>query len=676
MTPPSISRTAKKRDLKEKIVSIYENLLKHQAKSNLVVDLVNNEAYWDEFFLLRANPKAMIDLLVELNYEELIESKNLINLLFTQSAITLNCDNYIRIANALVTLLTLSRTILGSTKIKVENQLDILIGKSDLEIKINLVSSKLYTLLVEDNPQSIKLLVLKLYITFLTGYDDIKSNPFAENFMSDKLFDAFMSILASPAARQAYGYQTLLLITILINHRKNKVVNPFTVRLSIVDNEVVLNGYAQVISHSFIEFIKKFYDKKEENTNTGLLSSLTSMVGNMFVPEEEAVEDIGLEPDDGILMGYYGIVHLNRNFITQLAHISAECYGDSGSSNLSNNSSTNELSIPSNLLVIFFEFCSIVMLQTKDEENFDTSRLCLLILTCISEDQCANAIMHDLNIVYKVNLHRLPMRHRKVADEGNKLSRPLAYSVLDLMVEFISTHLRKNFLCELYTLCIGVIHRLLCYQKKCKIRFNYSWRNLWYSLVNLLKFLVNHEAELIKKFSILRLANQIVNIFNLFITFGDTFLPSLQSYDDLHYEIIRMHNVFDNLYSVAIKYSSMEGSSPCKNHATRLASSLINIKAIINHFNSKIEAWSIANQVASLTEDQVLEVVRNNYDSLTLILQDGLDQYENYASDKVCEITFFSQMIKKVIMKSRANQLDFTVQDQQTLMQDILTLNS
>lgn len=126
----------------------------------------------------------------------------------------------------------------------------------------------------------------------------------------------------------------------------------------------------------------------------------------------------------------------------------------------------------------------------------------------------------------------------------------------------------------------------------------------------------------------------------------------------------------------AIKYSSMEGSSPCKNHATRLASSLINIKAIINHFNSKIEAWSIANQVASLTEDQVLEVVRNNYDSLTLILQDGLDQYENYASDKVCEITFFSQMIKKVIMKSRANQLDFTVQDQQTLMQDILTLNS
>ena len=160
-------KPVKKRDFKEKIVQIYENLLKSQSKCNLVVGLVNNEAYWNEFFLLRANPKSLVDLLTELNYDELIESKNLINLLFTQSAITLNCDNYIRIANSLVTLLTLSRTILGSTKVKVENQLDILIGKNDLDLKLDLISSKLYALLVVDNPVSIKSLVLKLYLAFL-----------------------------------------------------------------------------------------------------------------------------------------------------------------------------------------------------------------------------------------------------------------------------------------------------------------------------------------------------------------------------------------------------------------------------------------------------------------------------------------------------------------------------
>lgn len=142
------------------------------------------------------------------------------------------------------------------------------------------------------------------------------------------------------------------------------------------------------------------------------------------------------------------------------------------------------------------------------------------------------------------------MRHRKVSDESYRSLRPLAYSVLDLMVEFISTHLTKNLLCELYVFATGVIHRLLCYQKKFKIRFNYAWRELWYALISLLKFVVNNESDLIKKFNILSLANYVVNIFNLFITFGDTFLPSPQAYDDLYYEIIRMHQVFDNLYSL------------------------------------------------------------------------------------------------------------------------------
>ena len=43
---------------------------------------------------------------------------------------------------------------------------------------------------------------------------------------------------------------------------------------------------------------------------------------------------------------------------------------------------------------------------------------------------------------------------------------------------------------------------------------------------------------------------QVVNIFNLFITYGDTFLPSPTSYDELYYEIIRVHQIFDNLYSM------------------------------------------------------------------------------------------------------------------------------
>ena len=50
---------------------------------------------------------------------------------------------------------------------------------------------------------------------------------------------------------------------------------------------------------------------------------------------------------------------------------------------------------------------------------------------------------------------------------------------------------------------------------------------------------------------------QIVNLFNLFITYGDTFLPSPTSYDELYYEMIRMHHVFESLYAMG-KHAVLE----------------------------------------------------------------------------------------------------------------------
>ena len=44
---------------------------------------------------------------------------------------------------------------------------------------------------------------------------------------------------------------------------------------------------------------------------------------------------------------------------------------------------------------------------------------------------------------------------------------------------------------------------------------------------------------------------------------------------------------------------------------------------------------------------KVLEVVRNNYDTLTLKLQDNLDHYEKY-SERPKESAFFTQLVRRV----------------------------
>jgi hypothetical protein len=55
--------------------------------------------------------------------------------------------------------------------------------------------------------------------------------------------------------------------------------------------------------------------------------------------------------------------------------------------------------------------------------------------------------------------------------------------------------------------------------------------------------------------------------------------------------------------------------------ANKLTTSLINIRAIISHFGPKIDAWSAVHREQTLSPENVLAVVRDNYDTLTLKLQ-------------------------------------------------------
>jgi hypothetical protein len=46
---------------------------------------------------------------------------------------------------------------------------------------------------------------------------------------------------------------------------------------------------------------------------------------------------------------------------------------------------------------------------------------------------------------------------------------------------------------------IGIVQRLMCYQKKYRIRLDYNWQNLWTSLISTLKFVLSYESTLMSK---------------------------------------------------------------------------------------------------------------------------------------------------------------------------------
>ncbi|KAG1662866.1 Armadillo-like helical domain-containing protein 3 [Nymphon striatum] len=609
-----MGKTAAKKAFKEKIILSYDKFFKGENPS------VGNPDFWNELFLLKANVSYIENEFDKLSGDQVLAIKENINLIFYHCVKALEDDRQIRVVNAIQTLCALVRGVYKKTnKDYGFDIINVLVGFDSAE---NVMQST----------------------------DNVSQNTMLEYIMMNSLFETIVKLLVDSQSRIHHGSNAVLLLTILVNYRKYESANPYIVNLSILDNELALNGYGQVVSAALADFNRKYCSLRTEPTNSGFFSTITNMVGNMFVSDESGnIPKVNMRINDAILLALYEAIHLNRNFITTLTH-----------------SQTSASCPPSPVLA-----STLTGDGTQNESSVNNTKLAFIILTCIAEDQYANSLMHDVNMVFRVKLHKMPMRHRKTAVTTVSSAEPLACAVLNLMVEFVISHMKKNFPIDLFVRCLGVIHRILCYQKRCRVRLNYEWKELWSSLINLLKFLLAHETHLVKKCNIFQVSDQIINILNLFITFGDTFLPKPTIYDALYYEIIRIHIVFDNLYSMALRYSTNDGEY--KGTASKLTNSLVNIRAIINHFSPKIDKWSTENQQATLTESQVLEVVQSNYDTLTLKLHDNLDQYERY-SEKPKEVQFFTQLIRSVVSDFRKN-LCFTSLEQQSVLQEFSSIS-
>uniref|UniRef100_A0A671S946 UPF0668 protein C10orf76 homolog n=1 Tax=Sinocyclocheilus anshuiensis TaxID=1608454 RepID=A0A671S946_9TELE len=637
--------SSSKKPLKEKVVLMYEEIFAKEDPTK------NNPRFWDELFLMKVNLEYLEGKLESLDGDEVVKIKDNVNSLFHHCVQALAEEHQIKVVNAL----QVKSCFLFNIK-----KMNLFFYFFMSITNIFELMESLDSLLCGDGSESLKSLCLKLLLCLVTVTDNISQNTILEYVMINSIFEAILQILSEVSSRAQHGYDAVVLLALLVNYRKYESVNPYIVKLSIVDDEPTLDGMGMVIHHALAEYNRQYKDKEEENQG-GFFSTLTSMVGSMFIADAD--EKLSVQTNEAILLALYEAVHLNRNFITVLAQSHPEI--DIATTpavpvpaspltplvlkyhSLTLMSNPHDLlsSLPldpnlqtSNLLITFLKYSSIVMQDTKDEHRLNSARLCLIILTCIAEDQYADAFLHDDNMNFRVNLHRMPMRHRKKAADKSIPSRPLVCAVLDLMVEFIVTHMMKEFPMDLYVRCVQIIHKLICYQKKCRVRVHYTWRDFWSGMI--LRCVSEQNTGAVCHSVFL----YIVNILYIYIY--------IYSYDELYYEIIRMHQVFDNLYCMVLRVSTNAGQ--WKEPASKVTQALVNVRAIINHFNPKIESYAAVNHISQLSEDQVLEVVRSNYDTLTLKLQDGLDQFERY-SEQPREAGFFKELVRSISLNVRKN---------------------
>uniref|UniRef100_A0A2M3Z189 Armadillo-like helical domain-containing protein n=1 Tax=Anopheles braziliensis TaxID=58242 RepID=A0A2M3Z189_9DIPT len=656
---------------KEKVVHIYEMMcrgddLKRQGERQ----------FWEEFFLLQPNMDALESEMIKLNSDQYVVAKSNILQLFGECINMLSSNSPKRISNALQTICVYihvltrkqSLSLINSAAAAETNGLAIgpgtpttFISVCDIDEELRTLLSRLNEIMLcDDVADSPKDLCLKILLIIATGMDNVNENQLIEFIIGQNFFEAFKKVLSDSSLRGSHGHDIVTLLTVLVNYRKHESSNPYIVELSLLADELALNGYGQVISCVLTMFCKQhLLNLAEIPSSSSWFSSLSNIVGNMFISEELCYRSQQIRANNALLLALYEAIHLNRNFITTLAHTQADSTPPSPCNTLNANEGTPDLSsaaiidashYSTNLFVALFQYCSIVMQDHKSELSAINLKLCLLILTCIAEDQYANSMMHDTNLTFKVSLHRAHMRHRKLASEKMSKPQPLATTLLDLLVEFIVSHLLKKFPIELYLLCIGIIHRIIVYQKRCRVRLAYQWKELWTAMISLLKFLIYQEQNLIKRCNFFELALQVVNILNLFITYGDTFLATTNSYDELYYELNREEKVFCELHALVLRYTTMQDCE-YKEDVIRLLNALSNILAIIKHFQFKIKEWLASQSLSTPTEQQILEQIQKNYD-LTLKLQDSLDHYERY-SERPKHVLFFANLVKEVMTDTR-----------------------
>lgn len=658
--------TEGKKPLKEKILLHYDTLFKPQGDDASL----DNPTFWEEFFLLKVHAEYIEKKFESLTAKEILPMKERLNYLFDKCLEYIQCDQPVRVINALQTMSCLFR---GIHTVEVGDhgfdRIDLLIGFDMAETSMQVLLRCLTAGLTNDHYNTIlKSVILQLLLVIATGTENISQNTFVEYLMTnEELYDTLLELLSDPVARSRLGSDTVLLLALMVNYRKYEGVNPFIMRLSVLDNELALSCLGSIISSAFATFNKQFVAKQEETKSSGLFSTITNMVGSMFIGDSDEQKQM-IKSNEAVLLALYEAIHLNRNFISVLthSHTDATLVGTPPPTP----GGTDDESIPSqpatptpesaadvattrNVLSTFLQYTSIVMQDTKLKRNISSTKLCFIILTCITEDQFANSFIHDENMSFQVCIHKMPMRHRKVKTIAEKPGAPLACWLLDLTVEFIVSHMMKDFPFSQHMRCLGIIHRLMCYEKKCQIRLSYNWRDLWTALINLIKFILSNESSIMGawKKGIFALFTLIVNIFNMFITFGDTFLPTPTSYDELYYEIIRLHQVFHSLENFVLRHS---GNPEYKDVSPRLASAMVNVLAIIRHFNPKIEQYTKENNMTSLTEEEVLEIVKGNYDNLTLKLQHSLDHFERYA-ERPKETHFFTELVRSITEQYRKN---------------------
>uniref|UniRef100_A0A6B2KZK1 Armadillo-like helical domain-containing protein n=1 Tax=Arcella intermedia TaxID=1963864 RepID=A0A6B2KZK1_9EUKA len=631
--------------LKPKFIDIYEQFFSGEDPVH------DNGHFWQDLFLLKVNVPFLKTCFGNLSDDSLRLLSYQMNLIFMKASATLKNEHPVRVSNALLTLSIFLKCIFER---KYHNfgydSIHLICGLDRRETFFKDLLTSLSNILLTAESDEMRILALNVLINIVTATDNINQNTLLEYFLINDMYDTIIQTFVTSTCEKLRS-GALFILMILVNYQKFESVNSYLSRLR--------SNPADKIQIFLVNALTRSLTTINENYHQGIHTvvqqpSFMQKIVGMFsfystppppapAPTEEGplllssaqASPLSLvsAPAVGIiLLAIYELVLGNKNFSLVLL-------------GWKEGSDEKKRQVPP-ILIQLFTFCANLFSEIESNVTIAYSKLSLMILTIIAENLQLNKLMHDNDMsIPPIDVYRdITTKHSIPAPLFKP--RPLGCYFIDLAIHFIKMNTRRDtFHPQLHILAMDFIHRIICYEIKSAedpeiMRIDYKWKELWSQLVILFKFL-SHNKRLQEEENLI-LASKVVHIVNMFITFGDKFLPVQSDYDDLYYELLRSRDIL-NAFILELDKSEKNNS--------RLGD-YYNMKTILVHFNEKIESWLRSKPGHSLTTEAVFEIIKSNYDTLKLKLQQNLDKYDPFVENPQVG-TFFQQLLRMLVTTAK-----------------------
>ncbi|KXH27844.1 hypothetical protein CSIM01_06763 [Colletotrichum simmondsii] len=640
---------------KPKIVQLYESLFKvcvlfdpyiHESRASPIApgrasplddvqlpdhmadaedDAERSEGFWREFFLLRPDRPALKRILDGLGPADMLALEEHTRELFARAVTAMKSGQGVADLHALDTLSVFLCSALSKKYAHPSSDIIIVLAGIDYVDTIftdfvgavdQIIRSGKSLELRQKAVEVVLAVTAGAYQTSLLTY-----------FIQRDLFPSVMKFIQDTDTTERI-LSPFSLLGLLANYNKFEFQNPYQMRLNDFVNEATIKKIIRCIGQTCESLTTQFVDVQDDLPEGWTFNGTLRMIGLGAVargpkPEKKPVYDAETMKqmftklpgeEAALLLATYDFTHANKLFCFNLATLPAEKGEEQP-------------------LAAFTSLTSYLLQHAHlSERTTHYSHLNLMVFRLLIEDPvlCKRICSEESKGQVRLCRQRQPFLPLVRGD------RILATAVLDTMVDGITHNLRRRLDVGLYTLCVGILLRVISYLSRSRTRLTYHWADLFRALLNLIRFLTQYVADLKDLSQIDLLLDNVVNLVALSLSAGEGFLPSPAAYDDLFYKVVEAGDTL-----AKFKESYQLGKRP--------SNSIDTLISVSTHYKELLAEGG--KKKGNLTSMQVTEVIKQGYETLSIQAKEGLDTWDRYR--EADERTLLKKMARAAVADVR-----------------------